>query len=168
MSRINGVSQGATSKVLHLVREASNLTQVLRRHQVKRITPKEDHDLLHIMNWDRFISASIKDQHGADQANSMMCLCLHVCMVQRRLVAVWYRSRHPDKCPRLTPGHSHWRHMLRHRYQRLGILELVSSDICSWVKGSAPTIWMSMPKIFYRVIERLLDCWIQETGWSDR
>ena len=132
-----GVSQGAISRIIHLFRERGSLIQGLCEHLLKTITPKEKGVILHIMRRTSFLATSVIRvalirQTGRD---------VFVCTVQRCLVVAVYRSRNPDRCPRLTPVHHRRRRILvqrpqnwnhQHWYRVLFAVEsIVSLYICN-------------------------------------
>ena len=100
----NGVSKGAIQKVIRCVRESNRLTLELREHLLKTITCREVRTLRCIMKRRCFLSAS---RIRVELIRRTGC---HVFdpMFQGRLVHVitpGYRSRYPDRCPRLTLDH---------------------------------------------------------------
>ena len=81
--------------------------------------------------------------------------------VQIRLVAAWYHSRYPARCPRLTHDHRHWlsvwarRHRSwNHRHWSHMIFADESRFSLYHCDGCVP--------VRQRVGERLVDCCIQE------
>ena len=83
-------------------------------------------------------------------------------MVQGRLVATGYRPRHSEQCPRLTPDHRCCRRMLAHRHRnwnRQHSSHVLFSDesIVSLYNCNGHA------RVFRCVVERLVDCCIQET-----
>ena len=113
MVRITRVAQDDKSKVLLPVCDTISLTQGLPGHQLKTLTWKVDRDLLCIMMENRFLSAS---RIRVELTRGIRCR-IFVCMVQGGLVVAVYHSKHPDRCPGLTPQHRHMRRILMHHCQ---------------------------------------------------
>ena len=80
---------------------------------LKTITPKADLVLLRIIRWNNFLSASRIWMELFKRTRRLA----FVCMVQGRLVAAGYCSRHPDRHPRLMHDHRRRRRMLTHKHQ---------------------------------------------------
>ena len=66
------------------------------------------------VSWGEQVSLSVRDQ-GEDDIRRIG-LCVAVDRVRRRLVAAGYRSRHSDRCPRLTTDFRQCHCMLAHRH----------------------------------------------------
>ena len=92
---------------------------------------------------------------------------------QGSLVTAGYRPRHSDRCPRLTPDYrpatSCW-HTVRHRnwnHQHSSHVLFADGCIVSFYSCNEDA------RVFHHVVERLVNCYIQETcrilrwsGWQ--
>ena len=98
------------------------------------------------MSWNRFLSASIQEQDGADQVYGTMDICRY------GLVTIGYGSKHPYKYPKLIPDHRQCHHMLQHRYQAATItMFLIWYLLMS--QGTSPRNLMYVPKLFIMLLK---------------
>ena len=74
---------------------------------------KEDHAHLCIMKGSRFLWVS---RIRVELTRRIRCR-IFVYLVLIYLIVAEYRSRHPARCPRLTPDHCHLLRILLHRHQ---------------------------------------------------
>ena len=89
-------------------RDSSSLTHGLHGHLLKMNISKEGRAPLRIMRWKMVLSASMIKVELIRRRGHIV----FVCIVQGRLVAAGYCSRHPDRCPKLTPDHRRRHRML--------------------------------------------------------
>ena len=126
------------------------------KHLLKTITLK-GHAFLHIGRRKCFFAAPRIKVELIRQSGPH----IFVCMVQGHLVATGYRSRDPNRCPRLTPGHSHRRMLApKHQnwnHQHWSRVLFAEESIVSVYNCNGHV------QVLYHVFKRLVDCCIQET-----
>ena len=101
VARMLGVSQGCISKILRRNGETGRPHQRKRGGSMKISTPREDRQLLRMVKTNRFISVPRLRMQMIRRYGRRMS----VRTIRRRLLADWYWSRRPARCPRLTLGH---------------------------------------------------------------
>ena len=124
-------------------------------HLLKRITSKENRAQLSIMRRNSFLQAPIKVEL-ISRTGRPVCFS----MIQGRLVTAGYRSRHLDRCPRLTLSH-HRRRMLAHKHHNWSHQHwyhvLFADESINLYKCNGHG------RVYRRIVERQRNCCMQET-----
>ena len=157
ISRYRGVSQGGISKVLRRVRETGRAIQRPHGRRLRMTTPREDSALIRILRRNRFLSSPrirVKLIRWTGR-------CVSACMVQRHLVAAWYPSRRPVRCPGLTHDHCHKRCIWARMHQNWNHQHW-SHIIFSDEFRFSIYHWDGRARVRRCVGERLVDCCIEE------